>query len=67
VNPIPAEDTERAVVDAGKTAGDAAKRERLVAEVEEMVVLHFAGTGELLPEDAIVEGSWICESYGFRV
>ena len=62
LNPVPAEDIGRAIVDADRTAGDAARRERLVAEGEEPVVLRFTGTRELLPEDAIAEGSWICES-----
>ena len=62
MNPIPTEDTGRAVVDASRTAGDAARRERLVAKGEESMVLRFAGTRELLSEDAIAEGSWICES-----
>jgi len=55
LNPKPAEDPRR-------TVGGDAIRERLVAEVEEMVVLRFAGTRELLPEDAIAERSLICES-----
>jgi len=54
LNPIPAEEP-------GRTIGGDSKRERLVAEGEELVVLHFMGTRELLPEDTIVEGSLICE------
>jgi len=33
-----------------------------VAEGEEPMVLRFAGTRKLLPEDAIAKGSWIYES-----
>jgi len=62
LNPIPAGDTGNTSVDTGRTVGGDARRERLVAEGEEPVVLRFTGTRELLPEDAIVEGSWICES-----
>jgi len=62
LNSIPAKDAGNTGVDAGKTIGSDTRRERLVAEGEEPVVLHFIGMRELLPEDAIAEGSWICES-----
>jgi len=62
LNPIPAKDTEKVVVDAGRTAGDATRHEHLMVEGEKLVVLCFAGTRELLPKDAIAEGSWICGS-----
>ena len=62
MNPIPARDVRGAVVDTGTAAGDFARREHLVAEVEGMVVVRFAVTGELQPEDAITERSLICES-----
>jgi len=62
LNPIPAEDTENNVVDTGRAIGGDARHERLVAEVEEKVVLRFTGTRKLLPKDTIVDGSWVCES-----
>jgi len=62
LNPIPAGDAGRAVVDIGRAAGDSARRERLVAKVEEMVELRFAGTRELQSKGAIAERSLICES-----
>ena len=62
MNPIPTGDAENTGVDAGRTVGGDARRERLVAEGKEPVVLCFTGTRELLPEDAIAEGKWIFES-----
>ena len=48
MNPIPAKVAKRAV-------GGDARRERLVVEVEEKVVLCFTETRELLTEDTIAE------------
>ena len=57
MNSIPAKDAGNTGVDAGKTIGSDTRRERLVAEGEESMLLHFTGTRELLPEDAIAKGS----------